>query len=53
MKFYEVKQLNNTVGFFKTRKLAEKYIKLFNTKIMVNPLEIIERTFLTEEDLQE
>ena len=52
MKFYEVRQKNTTVGFFKKRKLAEKYVELFNTKVEVSPLEIVEREFLTKKDLE-
>ncbi len=52
MKFYEVLQSRKTVGFFKNKKTAKKYIKLFNTKTSIAPLEIVERTFLTEKDLK-
>ena len=53
MKFYEVKQSKKSVGFFRKRKLAEKYVKLFNTKTIVHSLEITEHRFLTEKDMEE
>ncbi len=53
MKFYEVRQGNNRVGFFKDKKLARKYIKLFNTKTLIKSLEIVQHEFLTEKDLEE
>ena len=49
-KFYEVQQRDgsgrwNKVGFFKTKKAAEKYCAEFNTKVVVHPTKIVEREF--------
>ena len=49
-KFYEVKEQMNTLlwltlGFFKKKSDAEKYITLYNTKIVVKPTKIVERNF--------
>lgn len=58
MKFYEAKQqLNNlhwqSLGFFKKRKEAEKYLSLFNTKITVRPTKVIEHEFMSTKELEE
>jgi len=50
MKFYEVKQQTNnlqwlSLGFFQTKKDAEKYKNLYNTQIIVHPTRIEEHEF--------
>ena len=49
-KFYEVQQNSGNhwiqVGFFKSKKAANKYMKTFNTKTVVNPVRAVEREFL-------
>tara|TARA_R100000808_G_C2153235_1_gene163299 strand:- start:4934 stop:5125 length:192 start_codon:yes stop_codon:yes gene_type:complete len=54
-KFYEVRQqLNNlhwsTLGFFKKKSDAEKYVTLYNTKVVVKPTQIVERNFTDIKD---
>jgi len=48
--FYEVQQKTghnwSGVGFFRTKKAAEEYMKTFNTKTVVYPIRVIEREFL-------
>ena len=55
--FYELQQKNSglwkPVGFFKDKKTAWKYAKLFNTKVEVYEIQLIKREFLTLEDIQE
>ena len=49
-RFYEVQQSTgydwHQVGYFRTKQAAEKHIQEFNTKVMINPLRILEREFL-------
>lgn len=49
MKFYEVRQLVcsnwKTLAFFKKKSDAEVYKSLYNTKITVSPLQVVEREF--------
>lgn len=50
-KFYEAIQVTGgghlrTIGFFKKKSNAEKYLKEFNTKVEVYPVKILERGFL-------
>lgn len=52
MKFYEVKQGSQSLGFFRTRSLAEEYEKTFNTKVMVYPTNIVEHKFKTKKDIK-
>lgn len=51
MKFYELQQLGGgarwyRIAFLKTKKEAEKYESLFNTKTEVYPTRIVEREFV-------
>ena len=57
MKFYEVKQqLNNlywqSMGYFKTKELAEEYEQTFNTKVVLYPTKIVEHEFKTKKDIE-
>ena len=47
--FYQVVQNNNGVGFFRDKSKAEKYVNLFNTKVDIAPLRIVEREFLDDD----
>ncbi len=49
--FYEVTHKNATVGFFKTKKNAEKYTKEFTQEIdgYNYPIKIIKRQFLDDQ----
>tara|TARA_Y100000593_G_scaffold49908_1_gene94037 strand:+ start:5830 stop:6015 length:186 start_codon:yes stop_codon:yes gene_type:complete len=58
MKFYEAKQqLNNlhwqSLGFFRKEEDAEKYLSLFNTKVVVYPTKIVEHEFMSAKEIEE
>ena len=58
MKFYQVKQqLNNlqwqSLGYFKKKEDAEKYSRLYNTKIIVYPTKIEEHEFKNIKDFED
>jgi hypothetical protein len=58
MKIYEVKQqMNNlhwhTLAFLSSRKDAEKYQLLYNTKVVVYPTKIVEHELLRLKDFEE
>ena len=58
MKFYEVKQqMSNlqwlSLGFFQTKKDAEKYKNLYNTQIMVHPTKIEEHKFKNVKEFED
>ena len=58
MKFYEVKQqLNNlnwqNLGFFRKREDAERYSTLYNTKVVVYPIKVIEHSFKNIKDYED
>ena len=47
--FYQVVQNGNSVGYFREKSNALKYIDQFNTKVEIAPLKIVERDFLDNE----
>ena len=58
MKFYEVKQqLNNlqwqNLAYFRKKGDAEKYSALYNTKVIVYPVKIIEHEFKNIKDFED
>jgi hypothetical protein len=58
MKFYEVKQqLNNlswsSLGYFRKQEDAEKYSTLYNTKVVVYPIKVIEHSFKNIKDYED
>ena len=57
MKFYELQQINSlhgsSLGFFRKKKDAKEYSRLFNTKVVVKPLKIIEHEFLNIKDFED
>jgi hypothetical protein len=58
MKFYEVKQRAGgsswySLGFLRKKKDAEKYALLFNTKVLVRPVKIVEHEFKNLEDFED
>jgi hypothetical protein len=48
--FYEVQQLHGSrwvnVGFFKSKKAAEKHTKTFNTKTVIAPVRVVKKEFI-------
>jgi len=52
-KFYQLKQSNSSLGYVKTRSDAEKYARLFNTKVHVYPIKITEHVFKTKKEINE
>ena len=54
MKFYEVKQRSNNfdihLAYFREKVEAEKYAALYNTKVVVYPIKIVEHEFKSTED---
>tara|TARA_Y100001934_G_C11853071_1_gene540515 strand:- start:81 stop:281 length:201 start_codon:yes stop_codon:yes gene_type:complete len=58
MKFYELRQqgtggTHNTMGFFRKKKDAQEYSRLFNTKVVVAPLDIVEHEFINAKDFED
>jgi hypothetical protein len=58
MKFYEVKQQTNSLqwlslGFFRKKEHAERYRKLYNTKVVVASIKIIEHKFKNVKDFED
>ena len=52
-KFYQLKQYNSSLGYFKTRGDAEKYARLFNTRVDVYPVKVLEHSFMTKKEINE
>ena len=49
-KFYEVQQRTgshwHTLGYLRSKKDAEKYESLYNTKVVIYPTKVIEHEFI-------